>query len=89
MGQDHSKETSQLSASDNNNTLAGGPVCLDCDKSTQKDLPLESTSSNGQPCEELYSKVTACMDKHHGQIAPCTHEWKAFQECHERNRKVR
>ena len=43
-------------------------ICIDCDKSTQKDLPVsDGLSSEGMPCEEIYKKVEQCMDKHQGQ----------------------
>uniref|UniRef100_A0A7R9YXE3 CHCH domain-containing protein n=1 Tax=Pseudictyota dubia TaxID=2749911 RepID=A0A7R9YXE3_9STRA len=68
----------------------GGDVksveCLDCDKSTQRDLPSESSSSEGMPCDVYYQKVTECMKRNDGQIAPCTREWGAFKICHEEER---
>ncbi|KAL3759425.1 hypothetical protein ACHAWU_000724 [Discostella pseudostelligera] len=64
------------------------PICIDCDKKTQqKDLPLDNSSSasKGMPCEAIYAKVTECMDKHLGQVAPCALEWDEFKECHANN----
>ena len=62
---------------------AGNGVCVDCDKSTQKDLPDENNAaSKGNPCEKSYSKVTACMDINRGQISSCAREWDEFKECH-------
>jgi hypothetical protein len=60
------------------------PVCLDCDKSQQKDLPgNDPVSSSGQPCAEAYKKVSTCMEKYDGQVSSCKKEWEAFQQCHE------
>ena len=43
-------------------------ICIDCDKTTQKDLPeSDGLSSEGMPCEEIYKKVEQCMDEHQGQ----------------------
>jgi len=63
-------------------------ICLDCDKSTQKDLPSESStsSSSGMPCEHIYESVTICMNRHAGQISQCKSEWEAFKLCHEDNK---
>ena len=59
------------------------PVCLDCDKSQQTNLPSQDpVSSNGGPCFRMYQQVAECMKKHEGQIAPCSKEWEAFQKCH-------
>jgi len=63
-------------------------ICLDCDKKTQKELPEgESTSSTGAPCQELYKAVTACVSRYSGQIGPCTKEWAAFKECHQKEKQ--
>ena len=59
-------------------------VCVDCDKSTQKDLPDDNAASEGNPCQKSYSKVTACMDINKGQISSCAREWDEFKECHAR-----
>lgn len=39
--------------------LAGGKVCIDCDRKTQKELPSDdpSSASKGMPCEEIYARV--------------------------------
>lgn len=39
--------------------LAGGKVCIDCDRKTQKVLPSDdsSSASKGMPCEEIYARV--------------------------------
>jgi hypothetical protein len=70
---------------------AGGattkPVCEDCDKKHQKDLPTDdATSSRGGPCDAVYKNVTDCMNQHHGQVAPCVKEWDAFRICHIENK---
>lgn len=62
-------------------------VCEDCEKSTQKDLPQESTSSQGMPCEKTYLAVSECMANYKGQISSCVKEWDAFKECHEKKRQ--
>jgi hypothetical protein len=62
------------------------PVCVDCDKRTQKDLPTnDTTSSQGGPCDIMYANVTTCMKRENGQIAPCVKEWDAFKKCHADN----
>ena len=59
------------------------PVCLDCDKSKQSNLPSDDDiSSNGQPCEKIYENVSECMKQNNGQIALCTKEWDDFKACH-------
>ena len=63
-------------------------VCEACDKTTQKELPQVSTSSQGMPCEKAYLAVSECMANHKGQISSCVKEWDAFRECHE-NKKHR
>uniref|UniRef100_A0A7S4K730 CHCH domain-containing protein n=1 Tax=Odontella aurita TaxID=265563 RepID=A0A7S4K730_9STRA len=60
--------------------------CIDCDKSTQKDLPAVSSSSDGMPCDEIYLRVTECMNRNNGQIAPCAKDWDEFKVCHEKER---
>jgi hypothetical protein len=66
------------------------PVCLDCEKSQQKDLPSnDNLSSSGQPCEDVYQHVSDCMKQHNGKVAPCSKEWDAFQKCHAENRARR
>ena len=63
------------------------PICIDCDKKTQKDLPSDdATSSEGAPCQAAYKAVTDCMTKNNGQIGPCVLEWTAFKECHEKQK---
>jgi hypothetical protein len=38
---------------------AGGKVCIECDRKTQKELPLDdsSSASKGMLCEEIYTRV--------------------------------
>ena len=63
------------------------PICVDCDKKTQKELPSDdATSTEGAPCQAAYKDVTDCMSKNNGQIGPCTKEWTAFKECHEKEK---
>ena len=66
------------------------PICIDCDKKTQKDLPSDdATSSEGAPCQAAYKDVTDCMSQNNGQIGPCTKEWTAFKKCHDRMKRKR
>ena len=66
------------------------PVCLDCDKSKQSNLPsTDDISSSGQPCEEIYERVSDCMKHHNGQIAKCTKEWEIFKTCHSEQKRLR
>ena len=62
------------------------PVCVNCDKSTQKELPNDSIASDGMICSEAYHKVSACMDQNKGQIAACAKEWDVFRKCHDNNK---
>mmetsp|Transcript_764 Transcript_764/g.1381 ORF Transcript_764/g.1381 Transcript_764/m.1381 type:complete len:80 (-) Transcript_764:321-560(-) len=76
-----------MGSSASKQTTENEVVCIDCDKKTQKDLPSNksSSASEGMPCEEVYAKVVACMDKHQGQVSPCTKEWDEFKKCHSDN----
>mmetsp|Transcript_34612 Transcript_34612/g.101720 ORF Transcript_34612/g.101720 Transcript_34612/m.101720 type:complete len:85 (-) Transcript_34612:1302-1556(-) len=80
--QEGSRETIMTS-----NKEDGEPICVDCDKKTQKELPSDdATSTEGAPCQTAYKNVTDCMAKNNGQIGPCTKEWVAFKECHEKEK---
>lgn len=73
-----------------NNKEDGEPICIDCDKKTQKDLPSDdATSSEGAPCQAAYKDVTDCMMENNGQISLCTKEWTAFKKCHEKGKITR
>ena len=69
------------------------PICIECDKKNQKDLPSNgedtppSSASKGMPCEASYTNVTACMEQNAGQISACRDEWDAFKLCHEEKNK--
>lgn len=66
------------------------PICIDCDKKKQKDLPSDdATSSEGAPCQVAYKDVTDCMMENNGQISLCTKEWTAFKKCHEKEKITR
>lgn len=65
------------------------PICIDCDKKTQKDLPSDNSSSASKECQDEYAKVTACMSEYKGQIGPCAEVWDSFKECHANNAKRR
>jgi hypothetical protein len=65
------------------------PICIDCDKKTQKDLPSDNSSSASNDCKDEYAKVTACMSEYNGQIGPCAEVWDSFKECHDKNVKQR
>ena len=65
------------------------PICIDCDKKTQKDLPSDNSSSASKECQDEYAKVTACMSEYKGQIGPCAEVWHSFKECHANNAKRR
>mmetsp|Transcript_6013 Transcript_6013/g.13043 ORF Transcript_6013/g.13043 Transcript_6013/m.13043 type:complete len:95 (-) Transcript_6013:539-823(-) len=61
------------------------PICLDCDKKHQKELPAsDPVSREGQPCASVYEHVSDCMTKHGGKISSCTQEWEAFRRCHQK-----
>jgi hypothetical protein len=60
------------------------PICIQCDKKNQKDLPANDTaSSQGMPCEQSYLKVRECMNQNEGQVSSCRKEWDVFKQCHE------
>ena len=77
------------------------PICIECDKKNQKDLPLPdsknqqstktsvstSPASKGMPCEESYAQVTSCMNDNGGQISACKQEWDFFRMCHDQNKR--
>lgn len=65
------------------------PICIDCDKKNQKDLPSDNSSSASKECQDEYAKVTACMSEYKGQIGPCAEVWDRFKECHANNAKRR
>ena len=63
-------------------------VCLDCDKKNQKDLPADDpVSQRGQPCADIYERVTDCMNSNKGQISSCTEEWESFRRCHQQEQQ--
>lgn len=78
-----------MGASNSKQQQQSEPICIDCDKKTQKDLPSDNTSSAATDCIDEYAKVTVCMSKYKGQIGPCTEEWDSFKECHANNSKQR
>jgi len=58
-------------------------ICEKCDKKNQKDLPAsDAASSEGMPCEQLYVRVSECMNQNGGQITSCRKEWDVFKKCH-------
>jgi hypothetical protein len=66
------------------------PICIECDKKNQKDLPESdgpTSASEGMPCESPYAKVTRCMSDNAGQITACRKEWDSFKLCHKQNKK--
>ena len=66
------------------------PICVDCDKKTQKDLPSDNSSpaSEGKPCAKLYANVMNCMELQKGQISSCRPEWAEFRQCHAKSKKL-
>ena len=66
------------------------PICIECDKKNQKDLPQENgttSASKGMPCELSYNAVNTCMNDNAGQISACRKEWDSFKLCHAENKK--
>jgi hypothetical protein len=57
------------------------PECVECKK--QKESQKERQLPAGQPCEESYKLVVACMEKFKGNIADCRTEWDEFRKCKE------
>ena len=57
------------------------PICIDCDKKNQKDLPQTTPASEGMACEAPYAQVTSCMNDNAGQISACKDEWNSFRQC--------
>jgi hypothetical protein len=62
-------------------------ICEDCEKITQKEVPSNSSSSDGGACEQDYMSVAACMKAFHGQVSPCQELWSAFKKCHDRRKE--
>lgn len=58
------------------------PVCLNCSKETQTDLPANDVRT-AIICFDQYQKVQTCMEANQGQISACSSEWKEFQDCHD------
>jgi len=64
------------------------PVCIECDKKTQKDLPAnDNLSSKDMSCEKEYSEVTSCMNRYEGQISSYTDQWNSFRLCHDHQKR--
>jgi len=64
------------------------PVCIECDKKTQKDLPAnDNLSSKDMSCEKEYSEVTSCMNRYEGQISSYTDQWNSFRLCHDKQKR--
>lgn len=64
------------------------PVCIQCDKKNQKELPEnDAASSEGMPCAESYLKVSECMTQNEGQVSFCRKEWDLFKKCHDRQKQ--
>jgi hypothetical protein len=75
----------------NSNSVNEEPICIECDKKNQKDLPNNDTSSSqGMPCEQIYSDVNECMNQNDGLISACQTPWEAFKQCHsQQNQRMR
>lgn len=58
-------------------------ICVDCAKSTQKQVEEASLSPATGVCADVYEQVTICMKEHQGQIVPCAAQWQAFRQCHD------
>ncbi|KAL3772106.1 hypothetical protein ACHAW5_004944 [Stephanodiscus triporus] len=69
---------------------AEGKLCIECDRKTQKDVPLDdsSSASKGMLCEEIYTRVGR-LGKGRAifGFAPCAREWGEFKQCHTNSRK--
>ena len=62
-------------------TTKGNVVCENCAKSTQRNVP--DNSSIHMHCQEIYQQVDHCMKANKGQISKCVLEWQKFRQCHE------
>eukprot|EP00527_Entomoneis_sp_CCMP2396_P003810 CAMPEP_0198143976 /NCGR_PEP_ID=MMETSP1443-20131203/12311_1 /TAXON_ID=186043 /ORGANISM="Entomoneis sp., Strain CCMP2396" /LENGTH=90 /DNA_ID=CAMNT_0043807291 /DNA_START=105 /DNA_END=378 /DNA_ORIENTATION=+ len=60
-------------------------VCVNCAKTTQKDVPTNSTVTEN--CSDVYTIVDQCMKSNKGQISKCVVEWQSFKACHETKEK--
>jgi hypothetical protein len=88
MGNSSSTPDKNTTGSENGGGGDDEVICLDCDKKNQKDLPSDDpVSQTGQPCANIYEKVTDCMSKHQGQISSCTEEWESFRRCHQQEQQ--
>ena len=68
---------------DNTNSKSTTSICEDCNKKTQKEVPLYSTAMN--VCAQDYQQVAHCMKENNDQISQCVQEWAAFRACHAAN----
>jgi len=60
------------------------PVCVNCDKSTQKEAPQESVANKS--CADAYRAVSKCMDDNNGQVSSCSKLWDEFRDCHDNDK---
>ena len=66
------------------------PICIECDKKNQKDLPTsDSSSSDGMPCQQIYMDVNKCMNENDGLISACREPWDAFKQCHSQQKQIK
>ena len=66
------------------------PICVECDKKNQKDLPTnDSSSSDGMPCQQIYMGVNKCMQENDGLISACREPWDAFKQCHSQQKQIK
>lgn len=81
----NSSQLARTNASADN--MTENKVCVNCNKSTQKELPDDSIASEGKNCGEAYQAVSTCMTENKGQVSACAQLWDAFRACHEDNKR--
>jgi len=59
------------------------PVCENCDKKTQKEMPTDEP----EDCLDQYVAVDECMKSNKGQVTSCVDEWREFQACHAKQKQ--
>lgn len=63
------------------------PICENCHKSTQKDLPADDDIT-AKVCHDSYAAVDKCMKENQGQISPCASLWQQFKKCRDASEPV-
>lgn len=82
MGSSASKVEEPAPAAGDGPPKGTNPVCENCDKKTQKEMPADEP----EDCLDQYVAVDGCMKSNKGQVTSCVDEWKEFQACHDKQK---